>query len=295
MKVIVDGANYQDTGLGQVVVDSVKNELISVYGAGNVTDEKVFAVQRLMSRLGWGLEYGIYPKLKFLMLPFMCGGVANTSAFWDLVSKEKKTVGAGSYVVTDSNIGDYWTFDSYGCYPKKNADSNVTANGIIINEIRATCSEFALFRRTGNQQVAGKIMSNAAGSFNVPNVGQDAITTVRYNGAGNTNYFSCNVSGAIPGLGINNIHVIVNTGTGAFATEKIVTDLGECFYASQTGSPDDTGRNYEVSFGSDHTFKNSDATEMLTFAVMGFAVGLDVDEARIVRDALVELKNSLAL
>lgn len=292
MRTVVSGADYSNSGLGRIVDINLEEELKSVYGSGNVTDEKVLAIQVFMSRIGWGLDFGIYPKLQFVLLPFMCGGTASMSAFYDLVHKREVTVGT-SPVVNSSNVANLWTFDSYGCYPKKLDDSTTKSTAINIPSpyIKAfESSEFALLRRNANARIPGGCWSNGTGRM------QTTSVTLTVDGTRQTasgSYFHGNLGDA--GVDSNTITCYVNTGIGDFASDKIVTNGGECFYDSETGTVNKATLSTYVTFGGPYNYNNSDAKEMYTFEVMGLAVGLNVNEARILRDALMELKAVLDL
>lgn len=294
MQIITKGSNYSSCGLGSVVVQDLKKELTAVFGAGACTDERMVAIQNFMARLDWYNENGIFGKLTFVMLPFMCDGVASMSAFYDLKTKTKVKVGYNP-VLDDSNLGTHYAFDQYGCYPKKNTDTNVKATiiGYPMTGLKSwNSSEFALFRRLENFTGIVDVLSCAKGRVSSSGTYGSASGT-RQNSGGN--YLSFSLSGDTPGLNYGNFCCFVVTGDCDLATTKFFTNAGECFGRSETGTLDKTASLEFVTFGNDHKYDAHLALEKYSFSVMGHAVGLTADEARIVRDALMELKGALDL
>lgn len=294
MKIITKGSNYSGCGLGYVIDEDFKAELVSVFGSSAVTDEKVLALQKLKSRLDWGNESGIYGKLHFLVVPFMSANTPSTNAFYDLKSKTKVKVGR-NIDITDENIGTYWAFDGYGCYPKYNADTSRTIYPTVIGYPMTgfkawNSSEFCLMRRIQVTMDVAHFLTNGVGRDTVNGISNHVVACNR-----NNVLSSGNLVAKIPGTNDWNNYAVVHTGTGDFSTEKVVTNNGECFYESETGT---TSHNLDLTFmrfGGDHSYHEDTCKEQLTFSVVGHAVGLVIEEARIVRDALMELKEALSL
>ena len=293
MQIITKGSNYSFCGLGSIIVQDLRKELAAVYGEAACTDERMYAIQRFMSRLDWGNEDGIFGKLDFVMLPFMCNGVASINAFYDLKSKNKVRVGFDP-VLNDSNVATHYAFDQYGCYPKYNADTSIKATCIgypMTGKKAYNSSEFALFRKI--QEFTSSVDVMSCGSRSVSALSQySAVNGIRQAGSG---YLSFYLTGDTPGLSISNFCCFVCTGNSDLSTTKFFTNAGECFARTQTGEININTNLDFVNFGNDHKYDAHLALEKYSFSVMGHAVGLTSDEARIVRDALMELKVALSL
>lgn len=293
MQIITKGSNYSSCGLGSVIVQDLRKELAAVYGEAACTDERMYAIQRFMSRLDWGNDDGIFGKLDFVMLPFMCNGVASINAFYDLKSKNKVRVGY-SPVLNDSNVATHYAFDQYGCYPKYNADTSVKATCIgypMTGKKAYNSSEFALFRKIQEYTDIADVMSCGTGRVSCL-FNHSSVSGIRQAGSG---YLTFHLSGDTPGLTLSNFYCFVNTGNCDLSTTKFITNAGECFARSLTGTVSDSTNLEFVNYGNDHKYDAHLAMEKFSFSVMGHAVGLTVDEARIVRDALMELKEALNL
>lgn len=293
MQIITKGSNYSNCGLGSVIVQDLKKELVAVFGAEACTDERMIAIQSFMARLDWFNENGIFGKLTFLMMPFMCNGVASMNAFYDLKSKSRVRVGY-SPILDESNVATHYAFDQYGCYPKKNTDTNVKATvvGYPMSGFKAwNSSEFALFKRLEDFSYSVDLMTCGTGRVSV-SPQYSTVNGIRQAGSG---YLTFHLSGDTPGLTPSNFCCFVNTGDCDLSTTKFITNAGECFARSLTGTVSDSANLDFVNYGNDHKYDAHLAMEKYSFSVMGHAVGLTVDEARIVRDALMELKEALSL
>lgn len=293
MQIITKGSNYISCGLGSVVAQDLKKELVAVYGAASCTDERMYAIQRFMARLDWGNESGIFGKLSFVMLPFMCNGVASINAFYDLKSKNNVRVGHDP-IVNNSNVATHYAFDQYGCYPKNNADTNVKATGFPMEGKKAyNSSEFALFRNIQELVSATAVMTCGLGR--VVATPPPASLVNGYRSTGSAGHLSFNLTGDISGLSVFNLCCFVVTGDSDLSTTRFFTNAGECFARELIGEIN-INRDLEfVNFGNEHSSDADRALEKYSFSVMGHAVGLTSDEARIVRDSLMELKAALSL
>lgn len=294
MQIITKGSNYLSCGLGSVVVQDLKKELVAVYGAAACTDERMYAIQRFMARLDWGNESGIFGKLSFVMLPFMCNGVASINAFYDLKSKNKVKVGYDP-ILNDSTVATHYAFDQYGCYPKNNADTNVKATCIghpMAGKKSYNSSEFALFRKIQEFVSTTHVMTCGAGRVSAQ---PQYLTVTGTRQVDSGAFLTFNLSADTTGLSISNLCCFVCTGDFDLSTTKFFTNAGECFARTQTGEININTNLEFVNFGNDYKYDARLALENYSFSVMGHAVGLTSDEARIVRDALMELKASLSL
>lgn len=292
MQIKIKGADFSECGLGVVIDEDLKAELISVFGAAAITDARLFAIQKFMSKISWGDPSGIYGKLNFICLPFLCDGTASMAAFYDIVGHRTMKVGY-SPVVDENNLSTHFGFDSYGCWPKYNANSSVkaTAIGYPLGVLAYKCSEFALMRRRLVTEDSFFI-SNGDGRDKANGISYQTVIAQKQSGAG---YYMQTLTAEQPGLTPTNICAIVHTGIGDYSQDKVFTNIGESFYTSSAGTLNLTGVNNYVKFGGSHSYGSDECKEQFTFSVMGLGVGLNANEARILRDALMSLKSELSL